>query len=220
MTFLELQARFELRLQNHINKKLDIRTLDIEFYLNEGYRRFVEQWYINFESNESARKRLSPLVVSTVLDRATYYVSADDYKNSEKWQLPTDLRYFVLEQADLSLTDCHGDPTTKTYVKVIPIKLDYYNFHVDNPFKKPYEDLVWRIDDGSETSTLVRGDNITQIDNYRITYIKNPSTITLLSGTPETSEVEIYNEFTEEIIEKALEVAISTLQLINPPQNK
>lgn len=215
MTNLQLQARFEQRLQNHIKKKLDIRTIDIEFYLNEGYRRFTEYWYSLYEDNETARKRLSPLVVSTTLTRAGAYSGAGNHPNGELWDLPETCKYVVLEQVDISLIDCHGDPTTKTRVNVKPVKTDYYNLHIGNPYKKPYNELVWRLDVGSKIHELIHGTDTTRIENYHITYLTIPNTITLLTGTPETTSIEIEEEFHEEIIDKALEVAIETFKLIN-----
>lgn len=221
MTNLELSVRFEQRLQNHINKNLDIRTIDIEFYLNEGYRRFIEYWYSLYESDEAARKRLSPLVVNVTRERTdpTVPTTTNAHPNGEFWYLPTDCRYVLLEDVTIDLDDCHGDPTTnRAYVK--PVKLEYYNLHINNPYKKPYKDLVWRLDIGSRIHELIIGDDSTQVKQYHITYIKNPANITLLTGTPQSTSIEISAEYHEEIIEKALEVAIPTLQLINSSQNK
>ena len=221
MTNLELSIRFEQRLQNHIKKNIDIRTIDIEFYLNEGYRRFIEFWYNRYEEDESARKRLSPLVATVTRERtdATVPSTTGAHPRGEFWYLPTTYRYIVLEEVTHDLNDCHGDPTINR-CRVKPVKLEFYNLHIDNPFKKPYKDLVWRLDIGNKTHELIIGSDSTRVKQYHLTYIKNPSTITLLTGTPETTSVEISTEFHEEIIEKALEVAIETLQLNNSSQNK
>lgn len=211
MTNLQLQLRFEQRLQNHINKTLDIRTIDVEFYLNEGLRRFVDEWYSQYETNESARKRLGPLVVSATVAS----VGAGSYPLGTLYNLPSDCKYVTQERATISLLNCHGATTSKTGVTIKPVKLDYYNFHIDNPFKKPYNDLIWRIDSGSRQHELIRGSDTTSITTYYITYIKNPATITLLSGTPTTSSCEILSEYHEEIVDKAIEVAIETFKLTN-----
>lgn len=211
MTNLNLQLRFEQRLQNHINKVLDIRTIDVEFYLNEGLRRFIDTWYAQYETNEAARKRLGALVVSTTAVSA----GAGSYPNGTLYTLPTNCKYVVQERATIALNDCHGDPTSKTGVTIKPIKLDYYNFHIDNPFKKPYNDLIWRMDSGSRQHELIRGSDTTSITTYYITYIKNPVAITLLSGTPESTSCEILAEYHEEIVDRAIEVAIETFKLTN-----
>lgn len=211
MTNLQLQLRFEQRFHTHITKDLDIRTIDIEFYLNEGYRRFIEFWYNKYEADESARKRLSPLVALSILTST----GAGNYINSLYFTLPTDCRYIVQETVDISFTNCHGDPSTLTNVKVKPIKLDYYNAHINNPFKKPYIDLVWRMDVGSRRHELIYGTDTTTINQYKITYIKNPLTITLLSGTPETTSCEISAEYHEEIVDRAIESALDTFKLSN-----
>jgi len=211
MTNLNLQLRFEQRLQNHINKGLDVRTIDVEFYLNEGLRRFVDVWYAEYESNEASRKRLSSLVATASQADS----SAGFHPNGRYFALPADCKYVVQEHATISLLNCHGATTSKTGVTVIPIKLDYYNLHVDNPFKKPYNDLIWRIDTGTRQHELIYGTDTTSITTYYITYIKNPAAITLLTGTPETTSCDILAEFHEEIVDKALEVAIETFKLTN-----
>jgi len=211
MTNLNLQLRFEQRLQNHIAKVLDIRTIDVEFYLNEGLRRFVDEWYRSYETNEAARKRLGPLVVSTTVVSA----GAGSFPLGTLYNLPADCKYVVHEHATTALPNCHGAASVKTGVTIKPIKLDYYNFHIDNPFKQPYNDLIWRIDSGSRQHELVRGSDTTSITTYYVTYIKNPASITLLTGTPTTSSCEILAEYHEEIVDKAIEVAIETFKLTN-----
>ena len=211
MTNLQLQLRFEQRLQNHINKTLDIRTIDTEFYLNEGLRRFVDDWYSQYETSEAARKRLGALVVSTTV----VSVGNGTYPLGTLYNLPADCKYVVQERATIALQNCHNAPSVKTGVTVKPVKLDYYNFHIDNPFKKPYNDLIWRIDSGSRQHELIRGSDTTSITIYYITYIKNPAAITLLSGTPATSSCEILAEYHEEIVDKAIDVAIEAFKLTN-----
>lgn len=58
MTNLEMQLRLEQRLSQHLDKQLDLRTIDIEYFLNEGLRRFIEFYYSLFERDEAARKDL------------------------------------------------------------------------------------------------------------------------------------------------------------------
>lgn len=209
MTYLEMQLRFEQKLNNAINKTLDIRTIDIEWFLNEGYRLFIEDWYKFFETSEAARKRLNPLVGYYSTGTST----VGDHANGRYFIIGANVKYILQEEATISYTDCHGDPASNVaYVK--PIKLDYYNKHKRNPYKKPYIELVWRIDLGAGTKRheLIYGDDTNSISLYTLTYLANPSRITLLSGTPETTSVVISEEFHEEIVDKAVEVALKTLQ--------
>jgi len=219
MTNLELQLRFEQRFRNHINKDLDIRTIDIEFYLNEGLDKFIEEWYKIFEYNESARKRLNPLVKYAILDTSTN----GSHPRGRYFNLTENYRYILQEEAQVSYNDCHGSPQTiRSSVK--PVKLDYYNRHIHNPFKKPYRDLVWRLDIGNtdKRHELIYGDDVTNITHYYLTYLANPIKITLLTGTPETSNIEISEEFHEEVIDEAIKVALKTFELnnITHPQTK
>ena len=211
MTNLELQLKFTQRLGNHLSNAIDIRTIDIEYYLSEGLRKFVNLWYLKFEYDEAARKRLNSLVNNAILT-ADY---GGSFPKSLVYELPENCKYVVQERCTINLLDCHNAPTIKEGVKIKPIKLDYYNFHVNNPFKKPYNNLVWRMDIGSKRHTLIYGADTINITNYYITYIKNPNPITLLTGTPETTTCEISEEFHEEILDKAVETAIEIFSLTN-----
>ena len=210
MTFLEMQFNFEQKIRNHIFKDLDIRTIDVEFYLNSGYDAYIEDWYKIFETSEAARKRLNPLV--------GYYATgtsvAGAHTNGRYFTIPSNVKYILQEEATLSYTNCHGEPAV--YVaEVKPVKLDYYNKHKRNPFKKPYLKLVWRLDIGGgiKQHELIHGSDVNSITQYQITYLANVAAITLLSGTPQTSSVVLSEEFHEEIVDRAIEVALQTFQL-------
>lgn len=212
MTYLQMQLDFEQKLNNHINKSLDIRTIDIEMYLNDGYKAFIEDWYKVFESNEAARKRLNPLIGYYITNEST----VGDHTNGRYFTIGTNIRYILQEEAIVNIIDCKGNPIT--YVaEVKPVKLDYYNKHKRNPYKKPYFKLVWRLDlgNGTKRHELIYGDDTISIAQYSLTYLANPSPITLLSGTPETTSVVIAEEFHEEIVNRAVEKALSILQLTN-----
>lgn len=210
MTYLEMQLRFEQQLSNHINKDLDIRTIDIEYYLNEGYKRFIEEWYKLFEINEAARKRLNPLVGYYSTGTST----VGSHERGRYFTIGANIKYILQEEAAVNYTDCHGDPATNV-AEVKPIKLDYYNKHKRNSYKKPYIKLVWRIDlgNGSKTHELIYGDDTNSISLYTLTYLANPSEITLLTGTPETTSVVIAEEFHNEIVEKAVQIALEIFTL-------
>lgn len=215
MTNLQLYYRFLQRLEENIRPSLSIRTIDVEYYLNEGYRVFTEDYADKFEKDEAARKRLSPLVASLTLTRTTGTPStnANNHTGGEYWTLPATVRYVVQEEATLSYMDCHSNPATiRSSVK--PVKLDYVNQHITNPFKRPYLHLIWRLDVGSRIHELMTATG-QQVSLYHLTYIKNPATITLLTGTPETTSIEIAGEFHEEIIDRAINVALEVYRLTN-----
>ena len=99
--------------------------------------------------------------------------------------------------------------------EVKPVKLYYYNKHKRNPFKKPYLKLVWRLDlgNGTKQHELIYGTDVNSITQYQITYLANVAAITLHSGTPQTSSIVLSEEFREEIVDRAVEVALETFQL-------
>lgn len=212
MTNLEMQLRLEQRLSQHLDKQLDLRTIDIEYFLNEGLRRFIEFYYSLFERDEAARKRLNKLVVTDTIARTDEPtpVTTDAHPNGEFWTLPTDILYVVSEEAITNLI-----PSGTHRCEVKPVKIDFYNKHINNSFKKPYKNLVWRLDIGASAKRheLIVGAGTTNVQTYFVTYVKQPAKIALLSGTPETTSCDISQEFHEEVIDRALQVSLEMLQL-------
>lgn len=210
MTNLQLQLRFTQQLGISINKPIDIRTIEIEYYLNEGLNTFIKNWYSRYEMDENARKRLAPLVSTSKLTAD----SIGTYPNSQIFTLPDTCRYVVQERCDIKIQDCNSNIVTSSNVTVKPIKLDYYNLHIKNPFKMPYKELLWRIDLGNRTHTIIYGTDTIAIEYYYVTYLRNHNYIHLISQNPETTSCEILPEYHNEIVEEAVRIAIQTLNLI------
>jgi len=219
MTALEMQLRFEQRLQNHLEKDLDIRTIDIEYYLNEGQRRWFETWYKLFETEENARKRLLPLSTSTTLTRLSVlpYSTVSNNINGEYWTLPEDCQYITKEEATISLYDCNG-LITQSRVWVKPVNLDYYNLHKDNPFKKPWEEMIWRLDigNGNRQQELIVGSSTNQIQKYHITYVAIPTYISIENQIDSI----VLPEYHEEIINEAINTALEIFKLTQSLRTK
>ena len=110
-------------------------------------------------------------------------------------------------------------------LKIIPKTHDEFNIQKDNPFRKPNDKIVWRIDYGysSLNSTLRTIELISEykIYLYRLRYIKYPRPIILtdlntlyptenltIEGISTQSTCELHQSIHEEILDRAVELAL------------
>lgn len=203
MTPVQMQLSFLQKIGESINRDFDIPSIDIEKYINLAIENFVDSWYNLFEVNEAARKRLGSLVKSEKIT-STGFISevtagAKNLTNGTFVQLPVGLRYTTKEYAKLG--------TSTEYTRVVPINLDYYNQHILNSFKKPYNKLSWRIDIGNGVHEIVTDG--TALTEYFIHYVKNPVYISISTNT----STDIKSDFHEEIIDKAVQIALQILSI-------
>ncbi len=202
MTPVQMQFNFIQGLSDILQYDFDISTIQIERFLNLSQDEFVDKWDEIFETSEAARKRLSPLVLTTNIDRISGAPSTSNaHPNGEYWTIPSNCRTVKKEEVTIATIPIKRIP-------VIPINLDYYNKHIKNSFKKPYTDLFWRMDGGNKKHELI-GDG-TQITIYHLTYLKNPAEIKIL-GTPVSCEISA--EYHDEIVKQAINMALQTLTI-------
>lgn len=216
MTAAEMLLRFEQKLKNADVKDFDIQrlTLDISYYLSVSQRNLVEYYYSNYEDNEKSRKVLSTLVYNTDLTRTSVSsTQTGHHPYGEYWDLPTDSLYVLKEEATLNIDSC-GDvslvPANFLRVYVKPVNIDYYNKHIGNPFKKPYKNLVWRLDITNGTAGIheLITEELTgiQVYKYHITYIKTPVDISIESDT----DSELIDWIHEDIVDGAVRLALAS----------
>ena len=62
MTGLQFQIKFLQKLQNHISKDLDIRTIDTQYYIDRGRELYIDEIIQNYRGQEEYRKRLGDLL--------------------------------------------------------------------------------------------------------------------------------------------------------------
>lgn len=214
MTVQEMQIVFTQKLLNEYNIVDPIQTFDIEYYLTEAQRRVYEKYYRLFEVDEKARKILSNLVVSVDIPRATgvYISQTGKYPNGEFWELPSDLAYTLKEEATININACEDVTSTsvdwlRVYTK--PINLDYYNRNINNPFKKPYSGMVWRVDvsniEGTKLHMLVTGGNYS-VQTYHLTYLSYPTNISINSSVNSVLAEMVHQDIVDEAVNIALEI--------------
>lgn len=178
---------------------------DINLFLNAAQEDFVKSLYnglsnigrIGFEETEKRSKDLSELKRFRDITPTT---PGNHGSNSLFVQLPENYLYTVNEEATISFTSC--GTTASERVSVKPIREDYYNANVKNPYKRPHNGLVWRMDasrtldtlpvvDTTKRHELILGDNTT-FNTYHVSYIVHPREIDItdLSNTTGSCELD------------------------------
>ena len=100
------------------------------------------KYLTGFEGSEKRRKDLSALVRDIVVVPAT--VQTDSKVDGTFFELPADFLYTIQEEAKITSTNtCYN---LNEGVEVKPITHDYYHKNKKNPYKKPYGELIWRLD--------------------------------------------------------------------------
>jgi hypothetical protein len=215
MTAAEMQYNFELKRNTLYSLDKPYTSYDINFLLNKAQDDIVDERYSKdtgdektfFEGNERLRMELGGLI--TDYNQTGGQFNTTDgalHSNGSFVTMPTDLLYSLKEDCLISYSDCNGDVKTKT-IKVIPVTHDEYLMNINNAYKKPYEDLVWRLDyKGSATGTVrheLIDDGVITITNYHMRYLKRPGRINILTGV----DCQLNTILHEEIVDRAVTYA-------------
>lgn len=132
-----------------------------------------------FEQTEKRRVDLKNLIVDYKTDHQSS-INKGISNNSKFFIIPTDVFLIKYEAAILDSSTC-GD----IEAEVVPKTLDEYNKQKKNPFKKPSEEKVWRLDynstePGQNIVELISDLNIKQ---YNMRYLKRANPIILVDLT-------------------------------------
>lgn len=228
MTVTELSNEFDILYDNIASKNAPgIDLYEKSVYFTKAQLEIVKTHYSadnkyqkGFEGSEKRRTDLKELIVdykaSTIID-STENISTQ----SKFFTIPDNVFLIINERATInSATD---NCVSNKIVDVVPKTHDEFNIQIKNPFKRPDETLVWRIDyskqSGSKNVELISPYEIT---NYHLRYIKLPLPIILtdLSGDdfagqgltiegqslPQTSELD--DSVHAEILDRAVELAV------------
>src|SRR5690554_5150923 len=122
MTGLQFQIKFLQKLQNHISKDLDIRTIDIQYYMDRGRELYVDEIIQKYRGQEEYRKRLGNLLQTSNITRpvAPNAPEAGIRTNGEIWDISTlNARHIIDEFVSIS--------GVSERIPVKPVTNDYYN---------------------------------------------------------------------------------------------
>lgn len=226
MTNAELKNEFLIH-YNAIatNSSPGLDDYEISVFLTKAQLELVKNYYNplgnkykdGFEGSEKRRSDLKELLVS--------YASTDKITNtvgisatSQFFKIPNNVFLIVHELAKASTTDCLNGQ----YVDIYPKTHDEFNIQYKNPFKRPDNDHVWRIDYSKlENSKVVELISTFNISEYKFRYIKYPKPIILVNlstafpgeglsidNTTSETQCELNEEIHREIIDRAVELAL------------
>jgi hypothetical protein len=193
MDVQEFSDRFDI-LYNGIanNSAPALDAFEKSYYLSKAQLQLVLNYFnpkgnkyqTGFEGSTIRRGDLKNLIVGAT---ATAVADAGSgprlglNSNSQFATLNNDILYIIQEQAKVSnATDtCYNN----TYIKVKPVTHDEYNIQIENPFKKPDNTIIWRLDYQSTGSgsivELIPGTGFS-VAEYAYRYIKFPDPIILV----------------------------------------
>ena len=206
MTVLEMQDNFQSKLSKFDDiKGIQYGTSEISRFLTEAQNHLVDVYSERFEFDERVKKYLSKIVKTGAPNKITNFLQSFD--NSTVWELPSDVKRVVHENV----------LTNKGNLHVKPVRLNYVNKNIGNPFKKPNFKFVWRLDitndDGKLTHILIQ-DTEVNIQAYYITYIKNPKNIDIASGLNCELHVQTHEDIVNLAVERAVAEARARIELM------
>ena len=191
---------------------------EISVFLNRGLDEFVDDTYTgtnltkeSFEETEKRRKDLSELTSNAEITTPSTSQTGN-LPNGTIYDMPSDFLYAIKEEATISSEDECVDGRR---ILVKPVSHDYYGNNIDNPFKKPFDELVWRVDysrttagTGNKRHELIT-DGSYDITTYHVRYLKNPTAIVVNRTTPASMVNCILDQSTHRrIIDRAVKIAL------------
>jgi len=196
---------------------------DLAKLFNKAQKVFAKSLYNEFgnpshKGAEESEKRSKDLVQLKDHFTQTSF-SSGDHPNSFFVELEEDHWVTLKEELDISYTDACGN-NAHYRIPVKPVKEDYYNANIKNPYKRPYEELVWRIDrERADVSLPISGANSKRHElvlfdsatphEYKVSYYRAPKDIDV---TDPNSFCEFDDIQHEKIADLAVELAMQTTE--------
>ena len=159
----------------------------------------------SFEETEELRRSLSSSIKTVVLQPIP---TSDKVltTSSKLFQLPEDVWFITYEHVTVGIV-------TGDIVKVIPMRQDEWHKVKDNPFRKPTDKKVIRLDYGANTVELIS--NGALLTDYLVKYLSKPSPIILVSlpedlsinGEQDITECQLNTALHRIILERAVQLA-------------
>ena len=209
MTQRELNELFQTLIHNHdVEAGYEFQTHEINDIMTKAYREVVDELYENFEKDERVRKLLNPLVNNGSVGG---FSSSPYYTNTYSVSL-----YNITPKVLYILTEEASFAGYSDRIPVKPITLDSYTSNKKNPFKKPYKNLVWRLDVGKnnllDTHLVLPEDMLP--GGYYITYLCQPETVDVTSSSPLKINEAVHKDIVERAVKQALLIKQTNKNLI------
>lgn len=199
---------------------------EISVYLTKAQLELVKDYYNpegnkykrGFEDSEKRRNDLKELVKtynSTIIIPSLFNIDT----NSKFFKIPNDVFLIIYENGKILSNDCSNGKK----VTIKPITHDEYNIQKDNPFKKPDQSVIWRLDVSNigDNKVVELISNYT-ITNYQLRYIQYPKPIIIsdlvdlypldnlsIDGLTSEQPCLLSESIHREILDRAVELALN-----------
>jgi hypothetical protein len=206
MNKLDLQLLFEDKIGPIMTNTLKtFTTTDIERFLNNAQDVYFVELAKIFEVDEDARRALTELTKSDSLSIASAPSGITKLNNNSVFydikSAVSDNMYKVIEGY---VTDASGNRITTK-----PITHDQYHANIDNPFKQPSDNMVWRLDIDGVVEIIPIG--ITPV-LYVYRYLKRPDYVDFTTASP--PPLELRNVDLKKVVDIAVEMAVRSLSIV------
>jgi hypothetical protein len=171
---------------------------DLSLFFNKAQKVFVKSLYNEdanparkgAEETEKRSKDLSELKDHSVVSTFT---SGDHGTVSYFVELPMNFWLTLKEECLITYNNiCNVSVTERVPVK--PIKEDYYNANIKNPYKKPFSEQIWRLDrERTDTTLALSATNLKRHElilftgatpnSYLVSYYRRPKVVDLTDNT-------------------------------------
>lgn len=195
---------------------------EIDSILNNAQEEFIEQRaYGNnpkktgLEEDQKRRDDLRDIIKNFTSN--VFITTVNNKPNGTFVSLPSDYRHSIQEEADVTYKDCNGVTQTKR-IPVVPVTHDRYGVIISDPFNKPFEDELLRLDYEGDMFELITDGTVT-ITGYHLRYIKQPRKIQFGTaydpssfgyGIDQTSELATHTH--REIVNKGVTHALQNIE--------
>ena len=218
MNSRQMQLSFEMKIGQFPNSDFPfpLQSHEIQDYLNEAQEKETVEMYESFEKTELDRTALGPLIKNHVFSS---FATGANYmhSNGHVVNLPNEVWFPIEERCTVAYTDCNGASQTKEVDRVLPMTHDEYNLNKSNPFMKPSEDVLWRMDLGATGSYYKRHEIITDgvvtLNSYNLRYLKRPVEIDLINTNTSELDPAVHDHIVDRAIQIALRLRANTKEV-------
>lgn len=183
MTIDEFSNEFDILLNSYPSigqQGITLNEYEKSVFLTNAQAKLVQGLYTgnitgdSFEVDEKLRRYLDELVIEAELD---CYNNRDEDFKYYYYKTPKDLWYIVQEKTIISNNPFCPEKQNHT-LDVIPIRHDEWNTIRKNPFKRPNNRRVLRLDYNKQDSSIELISKY-DINKYIIRYLRKPKPIIL-----------------------------------------
>lgn len=203
---------------------IELDEYEKSLFLTQAQEELIQEFYTgknpfyeSYEKTEEIRRYLTTLVKSynSTIPDATGPINITP--KSTFYKLPTDV-WFIVHEA-VSFNDPNLVCDTGNVIEVKPVTHDNYNYFSKNPFKKPSNSKVFRLDINSDLVEIV---SQYIIGGYTVRYISKPSPIILvdlgeltINNINTKTECELNSALHRAILKRAVDIALRRFNVAN-----